>query len=138
MAGKRFRTQLDGMKARVPVYCCLHCTNFHLHGKPDVCVSCGSPEFVYFGSKTEATRFPQLKLLRDFANITHLEFQPAFPIVHNGIKICIVKADFAYMRNGTRIVEDVKAKGAPLTRAFTLGKKLVAAFHGVDITVVRI
>ena len=138
MAARKFKTQLDGLKSRVPVYACSACCFLHMRGKPATCSVCGKTDFVYFGSKTEAKRFPQLRLMQDAGMISKIELQPRFPIAHNGVKIMTVRADFGYWRNKTYIIEDVKAKGAPLTRTFTIGRKLVAAFYGYEIVVVEL
>lgn len=55
-----------------------------------------------FQSKAECERYKQLKLMVAALEICELEVHPRYPITINGIKICDVVLDFAYLkiRNG--------------------------------------
>lgn len=83
-------------------------------------------------SGLEARRCNELHGLLATGNISRLEMQPEFPVIINGAKVCIYKADFAYFVSTCRIVEDVKGM---LTPVYRLKKKLVEAAHpGTVIT----
>ena len=105
---------------------------------------------ITFDSKKEAKRYTELKVLERAGHITHLELQPEYEIVINGVKICKYKADFRYFtvraENNERsynskgewqtptmtgdkegqIVEDVKGFKTPIYR---LKKRLVEASY---------
>jgi hypothetical protein len=85
---------------------------------------------IRFASLAEARRYEQLKLLARACDIRNLELQPEFPFLMNGEKIFIYRADFAYFRGETRIVEDVKGVSTPLYR---LKKKLIEAAYHIEI-----
>lgn len=85
---------------------------------------------VVFASKKEARRYQELKLLQKAKKIHMLELQPKFPIVINKVKVCTYIADFEYMENGFRIIEDVKGMKTPVYR---LKKKLVQAVYGIEV-----
>lgn len=67
-----------------------------------------------FDSKKEAKRFNELYLLLKAKRISELKVQPEFLLQdtqkHNGVTYSKVKyvADFSYIQNGKKIVEDVK------------------------------
>lgn len=102
-----------------------------------------------YASKAEARRAVELQLLERAGEIRDLEYQPAFDLVVNGVKIGRYVADFRYLRSrflpdwtddrGRRVgvtlwdvvvVEDVKGVATPVYR---LKKKLVQAIHGIEI-----
>lgn len=83
-----------------------------------------------FASKREADRFAELNLLEKAGEIRALELQPKFNCMVNGQKVCSYRADFAYQKNGKRIIEDVKGYKTPLYR---LKKKLVLACLGIEV-----
>ena len=110
---------------------------------------------ITFDSKREAQRYSQLKLMEKAGMITHLELQPEYKIIINGVKICSYKGDFQYFtvrredekpyRNSKgelvvqtmtgdpegHILEDTKGFKTPIYR---LKKKLVeACFPGTQI-----
>jgi len=85
---------------------------------------------IVFASKKEARRYQELKLLQKAKKIHMLELQPKFPIVINKVKVCTYIADFEYMENGYRIIEDVKGIKTPVYR---LKKKLVEVVYGIRI-----
>ncbi len=85
---------------------------------------------IVFASKKEARRYQELKLLQKAKKIHMLELQPKFPIVINKVKVCTYIADFEYMENGFRIIEDVKGMKTPVYR---LKKKLVQAVYGIEV-----
>jgi len=105
---------------------------------------------ITFDSKREAKRYSELKVLEKAGMITHLELQPEYEIVINGVKICKYRGDFSYLtvraENNERsynlkgewqtptmtgdkegqIVEDVKGFKTPIYR---LKKRLVEASY---------
>ena len=85
---------------------------------------------IRFASQREARRYAELKRLQRAGKISDLELQPAFPVRVNGRHICTYRADFAYVEEGRRIVEDVKGVRTPVYR---LKKKLVEAIYGIEI-----
>lgn len=87
-----------------------------------------------FDSKAEATRYSELFILQQRGEITDLELQPEFPLIVNGIKVGLYKADFRYRDlHDRRHVEDVKSE-ATMTAQYRLKKKLVEAIYpGVEI-----
>ena len=91
---------------------------------------------IVFDSKREAARYSAL-LIRGLAGeIADLELQPMFPIVVNGVKVCVYRGDFKYYDHvsGQWTVEDVKGMDLPLGR---LKRRLVAAQYGVQVAVVK-
>lgn len=93
-----------------------------------------------FASKHEATRYEELKLEMQAGTITGLQLHERFPL-HvlrpDGVKVCIGEwhADFSYVRDGRRTIEDVKGmKGLPL---FLWKKKHAEAEHAIVIAEIR-
>lgn len=85
---------------------------------------------VTFDSKAEAARWQQLQLLQRAGEIRNLQRQVSYPIVVNGVKVCIYRADFVYEDECGQVVEDVKGMKTP---TYNLKKKLMKAVHGIDI-----
>ena len=85
---------------------------------------------ITFDSKKEAKRYSQLKLMLRAGAISDLKLQPRFDLIVNGVKCGFYKADFDYIENGKRVIEDVKGMKTPV---YNLKKKLVKAIHGIDI-----
>ena len=113
-----------------------------------------------FGSKKEAMRWAELKLLERSGHITDLQRQVPFELIpayyeevptgelyKRGInkgrpktkRVCIEKAvhyvaDFVYMQNGKKVVEDTKGCRAGITyNYFVLKRKLMMHIHGIKI-----
>jgi len=85
---------------------------------------------ITFDSKREAKRWVELQLLSRAGHITNLLRQVKFPIVVNGHPIGLYIADFTYLKDGQRVVEDSKGLRTDLYR---WKRKLVKAVLGVDI-----
>ena len=85
---------------------------------------------ITFDSKKEAKRYSQLKLMLKAKAIFDLKLQPKFDLIINDIKIGFYKADFEYIENGERVVEDVKGMKTPI---YNLKKKMIKAIYGIDI-----
>ena len=82
-----------------------------------------------FDSKAEATRYSELRVMEHRGEISELELQPEFPLIVNGAKVGLYKADFRYRdRDARRRVEDVKSK-ATITPQYRLKKKLAEALY---------
>ncbi len=93
---------------------------------------------VEFDSKAEAKRYVQLKAMEKAGEIVDLQLQVRIPLlpVQNvpGRKERAVDyiCDFVYMRNDTKIYEDVKS--APTkTKEFILKRKMALFFHGIIV-----
>ena len=85
---------------------------------------------ITFDSKKEAKRYIQLRALERSGVISELGFQPRFDIIVNGTKCGFYKADFEYIEDGKRVIEDVKGFKTPI---YNLKKKLVKALYNIDI-----
>lgn len=91
---------------------------------------------IVFDSKAEMTRYIYLKSEEKAGRIQNLQTQTKFPIigVQSGYKICDYVSDFTYLKDGVRIVEDVKGVKTAL---YSLKKKLVKEYYNVEITEVK-
>lgn len=71
-----------------------------------------------FDSTAESGRFLELKALERGGVVTELKRQVSFPLVVNGEKAAIYRADFIYRVQGTDrlVVEDVKGHQTPLSK----------------------
>jgi len=88
---------------------------------------------IRFDSKAEAERYWDLKQLERAGEISDLELQPAYPLLVQGVKIAVYKADFRYVDGeGEIVVEDVKSE-ATKTPVYRLKKKHIKAQYGIDI-----
>lgn len=88
-----------------------------------------------FDSQREATRAYVLLRLQQENKIRGLRFQPRFPIVVNGVKVCVYVADFVYealteRKEWRTVIEDVKGFR---TREYLIKKQLVLACYGYEI-----
>lgn len=90
---------------------------------------------ITFDSKAEARRYGQLKLLVAAREIRDLELQPAYPLVVEGQKIAVYKADFRYFDRltGKHVLEDVKSPPTAKRSDYRMKKKLVRALYGIDV-----
>jgi hypothetical protein len=86
-----------------------------------------------FDSAKEAARFFALSMLERAGEIHSLICQPKFEFVVNGVRIGSFRPDFSYVRDGKRIIEDVKGGAATKTEAYGLRKKLLLALHGLEV-----
>lgn len=82
---------------------------------------------ILFDSKKEADRYRELKLLEAARKIRELTLQPVYSLTVNGVVVGKYKADFAYMRAGGVVVEDVKGFKTPVYR---LKKRIFEALYG--------
>lgn len=137
MNSARFSTKHEAQNKRLHSWVCLHC-NSDFTEKHKQCIECGG-QLHYFPSKAELRRFRSLRLEQMAGQIESLELQPSYTIVLNGKSICTYRADFKYIRDGQRVIEDVKGTTNEkyLDPVFKLKRKLVEAVHGINIHIVR-
>lgn len=83
-----------------------------------------------FDSKAEARRYQELKRLQIAGAISGLRLQVRFPLRVNGVTVANYLADFVYVRDGRRVVEDVKGMR---TAVYKLKCRLMQAVHGIEI-----
>lgn len=90
---------------------------------------------VTFDSKKEARRYTELKAFEAAGAISDLVLQPRFLFEHNGVRISSYKPDFQYVDTdtGETIIEDVKGGKATRTQAYVMRRKMMKAFHGIDV-----
>ena len=112
---------------------------------------------IEFDSKKEAQRYWELKLLQRAGQITDLQLQREFELIpaqyenyarygktgkrlQDGKrcieKSCVYKADFAYIKDGQLIVEDVKGYRDPASAAyakFVIKRKLMLWKYGIKV-----
>ena len=95
-------------------------------------------ETVKFPSKREARRFDELYLQYKGGAIQDLRLQQDFTLVEgytrpNGKRVrpMVYKADFVYLRNGKRIVEDAKGKR---TEKYLMKRKPMLEKYGIEIS----
>lgn len=81
-------------------------------------------------SLKEYKRYLALKMESARGAIQGLRMQVSFPLAINGVLICRYIADFVYVRNGVRIVEDCKGFKTP---EYKLKFKMMEAIHGITI-----
>jgi len=86
-----------------------------------------------FDSKKEARRYGDLLMLARVGKIKDLELQVEFPLIVNDVLVCTYVADFSYMQDGKRVVEDVKSAATRKNRAYRIKAKLLRALTGIDI-----
>lgn len=101
------------------------------------CLACGMTDVIRFDSRREAARWDELHLMETLGAITELRRQVPFPIEVGGRVISIYYADFSYVREGKRVVEDVKGGRATDTPLSRIKRKAVEAGHGIRIEVIR-
>lgn len=63
---------------------------------------------IWFPSKLEGSRWLELRMLEKAGEVSNLTRQINFRLCVNGILIGDYRADFVYLRNGERIIEDAK------------------------------
>ena len=98
---------------------------------------------ITFDSKREAHRYSELKLLERAGKIENLELQKEFELIPAQYeqsnkrkrgkcleRACKYKADFCYIENGERIVEDTKGFK---TKDYIIKRKLMLYVHGIKI-----
>lgn len=96
---------------------------------------------ITFDSKAEAKRYAELVLLQKSGVISDLQRQVEFTLIPaqkiDGKcveRACKYKADFVYLENGKRVVEDVKGIK---TKEYIIKRKLMLYVHGIRIKEVK-
>lgn len=100
-------------KIAVRIYVCRGCGLEHKLDKPAQCKSCGRMDFDHFDSTGEAGRWATLCLKVRAGLISDLQKQVRFPLMAYradgaAVKVGEYHADFVYMRDGERVIEDFK------------------------------
>jgi hypothetical protein len=90
---------------------------------------------IRFASRAEAKRYHQLKAFQEMGRIQNLKLQVPFICEVNRRVVCKYIADFVYVEDGRRVVEDVKGMLTPL---YKLKKRLMEACHNVEIREVKV
>lgn len=85
---------------------------------------------IRFDSKREANRWAELDMLEHAGKIKKLERQVTFPLIVNGQRIAKYIADFVYIEDRKRIIEDCKGYR---TREYRMKKALMKATLGIEI-----
>ena len=101
---------------------------------------------ILFDSKKEAARYCELKLLQRAGVISDLQLQKEYELIPTQRidgkvveRACKYKADFAYMKDGQQVVEDVKGYRDPKSAGyakFVIKRKLM--LHNFGIRIVEI
>ena len=97
---------------------------------------------ITFASKREAIRYAILKQKERVGMISKLELQPRFPIVidcsqvryPNTNRPLSYVADFSYIENGARVIEDVKGMDTPLSK---FKRAIVEHIYRIKIEIVK-
>lgn len=81
-----------------------------------------------FDSKAEFYEYTRLKQLQSLGEISNLTVHNKYPIIVNGVKICVVMDDFNYFDHKTnqQVCVDVKGQDLPMSK---LKRKLVKACY---------
>ena len=124
-----------------PSYACRYC--YAPHPKPNSnkarhCRQCligltESQAIVYWDSQAELSRWAELRLLERDRVIHNLELKPVFRLHYNGTLIKSIRsyeADYAYDKDGIRIVEDNKGMR---TQIYKIKKELVEIIYGIKV-----
>lgn len=98
---------------------------------------------IEFDSKKEAQRYWELKLMQRAGVISGLELQKEFELIPTQRidgkvveRSCKYKADFAYIKDGQQVVEDVKGYRDPKSAGyakFVIKRKLMLHLYGIRI-----
>lgn len=90
-----------------------------------------------FDSHKEARRYGELVLLLRAGQISHLERQVKYELIPSQRvdgkvveRACTYVADFVYMENGKKVVEDTKGFR---TKDYIIKRKLMLYVHGIRI-----
>ena len=143
----RFRSRVEALQRRVLVGTCCKCRHRYEYKtkmeKPTNC-RCGSTDLWFFPSRIQSTRWAELLTLADHDLIRSPTHEVVFPIIINSIRCGSFRVDAMYYQpavdddwsQGQKLIyEDVKAKGAPLSRDWARVRKIVEALYGVSITI---
>jgi hypothetical protein len=91
---------------------------------------------IKFQSKREAARWSELRILEAAGAIAALKRQVRFVLTVHHVKVGIFVADFTYIENGQRQVEDSKGRRDsrdPSYQLFKLKAALMKAIYGIEV-----
>jgi len=88
---------------------------------------------VTFDSRKESKRWFELSQLQKRGEISELQRQTTWEFTVNNKPICKYIADFEYIKNGQRIVEDTKSEHTRKLPVYRIKKKLMAACYNIEI-----
>ena len=88
---------------------------------------------ILFDSKLESKRWCELILLQRAGEISELDRQTKFILEINNVRIGTYVADFTYMENGARVVEDTKSPPTAKKPDYIMKKRLMLALAGIEI-----
>lgn len=86
-----------------------------------------------FDSKKESERYSLLLMLSEKGVIHHLDCQVRYNLIVNGEIICAYVADFTYLQDDQRVVEDVKSEYTRKLPVYRIKKKLMKAIYNIEI-----
>ena len=86
-------------------------------------------------SAKESRRSAELALLQKAGEIRDLRHQVPYAMVHNGVLICQYVADHVYVDSASNatVVEDTKSPPTRKNQVYVLKRKMMLAFHGINI-----
>jgi hypothetical protein len=92
---------------------------------------------IRFDSKKEAQYYGRCKMLVLAGKLLKVECHVRFPLIVQGVKICIYEADFVlYHPDKTISVKDVKSSATEGVAVFQLKKALMLAIHKINVEIV--
>ena len=92
--------------------------------------------FGTWDSAAEFKRFLYLKSLADKGTIQDLETKVKYSFDYNGVHIGKFSPDFRYKIGAHTVIEDFKG-GFEVSRDFPLRVKMLKAFYGLDVHIVK-
>lgn len=92
---------------------------------------------IRFDSKREAAYYGELKLREKAGEVGGVELQKRFQILGpTGVLVCVYVADFAFWDHREDRFRIIDVKGVE-TKEFKLKRKMMRAFNGIEIEVVK-
>lgn len=92
---------------------------------------------ITFDSRKEAKRYEELVLLERAGKVSNLETQVKFELIPSQRidgkvveRAVTYKADFVYLENGKKVVEDTKGFKTP---EYIIKRKLMLYVHGIQV-----
>lgn len=137
----RIRSKVEGFRMRQPVYWCLQCDKpagieRGTGARKAMYCNCGN-KAQYFPSTGQLRCYNRLAMRRNAGEIANLILEPAFPIVINGIRVCVYRADFQFVEQGRTRIVDYKGNKDFTDHASALRRKLAEAMYGITIEIVE-
>ena len=88
-----------------------------------------------YASVKEAKRARDLKIMQKVGDISELKEQPRFKfdgLTYDSGRTVTYRADFEYIEDGVRIIEDVKSI-ATRTPVYKIKKALMRVYYGIEV-----